>query len=368
MKTPIRIGGLHCRTSFLSSLGEETYRATVLALKQVEYKVAGRSIELITEDIASDPTTGLEKTRKLVETDRVDLITGITYSVAIDAIGPFISEKNVPLMITSCAPQKQGMADWPMWAPAGLSSQMTYATGVYAYDELGYRTTTTLSHDIEDSYIGGFIDGFTSRGGKVIQQQWCPMDTSDFVSYLSKAKTADLFAYWVVAACTIPIIKQIQQVRFWDRMDVLTASDSQLFDGNILREAGDSAIGMIGEMHYSSLWNTPGNKEYVQAFKKKWGVDSGTYGGMAYTSMQIILDALERTGGDASFEVLSKALDDTDFNTIRGRITFTAKRLGVCETFIMKCKARDTIEQIARYETKALSDGEGFKIICDRLE
>ncbi len=184
----------------------------------------------------------------------------------------------------------------------------------------------------------------------------------------TRAKKADVFAYWIVADGTIPIIKQIQQVKLWNRMDVLTATDGQLFDGPILVEAGDSAIGMIGELHYSPLWNTEGNKEYVQAYKERWGVDSGTYGGMAYASVQIILDALERTGGDASFEVLSKALDETDLNTIRGHITFTPERLGSGDTFIMKCVAKDTIKQVARYETKALNVEDSFKIICNRIE
>jgi ABC-type branched-subunit amino acid transport system substrate-binding protein len=78
---PIKIGSLHCRTGFMASLGEATYRSTVLAFEQINYKVAGRPITLIAEDIASDPTISMDKARKLIDTDKVDLITGITYIV-----------------------------------------------------------------------------------------------------------------------------------------------------------------------------------------------------------------------------------------------------------------------------------------------
>lgn len=68
-----------------------------------------------------------------------------------------------------------------------------------AYEKLGYRTATTIGADYVagHDFIGGFVQAFEERGGKVIQQQWYPMGATDFTSYIINLKKADCLVAWL---------------------------------------------------------------------------------------------------------------------------------------------------------------------------
>lgn len=75
-KPPVKIGLLMPYTGTLSVIGRDTTRGLEMALAQSGGRAGGREIQLIKEDAEAKPATGLVKTRKLVENDRVDLLVG----------------------------------------------------------------------------------------------------------------------------------------------------------------------------------------------------------------------------------------------------------------------------------------------------
>ncbi len=370
---PIKVGGLYSKTGFFATGGEEAYRSTVLAFEQVGYEVAGRAIDFTAEDIASDPTVAMDKARKLIETDKVSMIIGLTLTAGFDAIGPYITKMNIPVLATSGLTERQALAGWPVWAHSGSVGQSTFTTGLYAYDVLGYRKVSILAHDAEFArgYMGGFVDGFESRGGEVIQEQYAPLDTLDFSPYIIKIEDADAFVYYVIGMGVIPGASQIRELGLWDRMPVIMPTDGELFDKPFLDAAGDAALGIVTQVAWSPYWDTPGNPEYIAAYTERWGVEPGVYAAKGYTSAQIFLNAIERTGGDVSVEALSKAFDETDMDTIRGHITFATNRLGAGENWIMKnvgTPGENILEEVARYWAEAVIVGDHIEIEYDRIK
>lgn len=71
---PVKIGLLMPYTGTLSVIGQDTTRGMEMALVQSGGRAGGREIQVIKEDTEAKPATGLAKTRKLVENDRVDLL------------------------------------------------------------------------------------------------------------------------------------------------------------------------------------------------------------------------------------------------------------------------------------------------------
>jgi branched-chain amino acid transport system substrate-binding protein len=358
---PITIGAIFCRTGYVNMIGEDAYRATVLAMEQADYKVAGTPIDFIWEDNASDATVTMDKAKKLIETDKISVFTGMTLTAGFDVIGPYLTRMNIPSLSTSTVTIKQALAGWPLWSHSGTMNQTTYTTGVYAYEVLGYRTASTLGFDAEFArgYVDGFKEGFESRGGTVVQSQWVPLDVLDFSPYFMKVADADVFVYQLIGAGVVTGTKQIREVGLWDRMPVMMPYDAELFDAPVLSQVGKDALGIIACSHWSVDWDTPGNQDFVKAYTERWGVAPGVYGAKAYVSAQIIFNAIERTGGDVSFEALSKALDETDMDTIRGHITFT-DHLGAAENWIMESVriTKPSIEVRARYWAEsAIVDG-----------
>ena len=77
---PIRIGNLNSFTGGLAYAGENNFNGMNLYFDSINWTVAGRKIEIIKEDDQFNPQIGLQKAKKLVESDNVDLVLGIQAS------------------------------------------------------------------------------------------------------------------------------------------------------------------------------------------------------------------------------------------------------------------------------------------------
>ena len=74
------IGNINSYTGGLAYAGENNFNGMSLYFDSINWTVAGRKIELIKEDDQFNPQIGLQKAKKLVESDKVDLVIGIQAS------------------------------------------------------------------------------------------------------------------------------------------------------------------------------------------------------------------------------------------------------------------------------------------------
>jgi len=337
-KGPIKIGGIFDLTGFLAPLGADSQQGAILAFEKVGYKVAGRPIEFIREDGACNTDTTLDKARKLVEADKVCLIIGPIHSGAVLGMSGYLDRVKVPNLNIAYTPEALPLEHQSVWQVSGTLRQGTYASGVYAYEKLGYRTATTLAQDYVAGreFIEGFVQAFQERGGKVIQQQWYPAGTTDFTSYLISLKKADCLVPWFPGADAFAGFRQLKELGI--KMPVIMPEDGGATTSPpAMKELGDSIVGIDVTALYGYTCDTPGNKEFVEAYKKRWnGALPGPMSGAAYATAQVALEALKKAGGDTSPQALSKALYGVSLNTIRGPISFNRDRIAVFTCFIVK--------------------------------
>src|SRR5712664_4461119 len=76
----IRVGYLGPLTGIFAAAGKDMLDGLKMAFEQVNYEVAGRKIELIEEDTEGNPATAQAKYRKLVQQDRIHVLTGVLLS------------------------------------------------------------------------------------------------------------------------------------------------------------------------------------------------------------------------------------------------------------------------------------------------
>src|SRR5256886_6890903 len=96
---PIRIGQLIPFTGFLGAIGEYGKQGATLAVEELNERggALGRKIELITEDEAN-PGVAVQKTRELIEKDRVVAIEGLVSSASCLAVGDEGERGKVPIV------------------------------------------------------------------------------------------------------------------------------------------------------------------------------------------------------------------------------------------------------------------------------
>src|SRR6201982_2733808 len=96
-ETPIRIGMVDPLTGVYAAIAQGEVVGAKYALEEINKKggIMGRQVELLIEDSANDVGTGVQKTRKLIDRDQVDVILGDVNSGIAAAMGQVTNEKKV---------------------------------------------------------------------------------------------------------------------------------------------------------------------------------------------------------------------------------------------------------------------------------
>ena len=334
---PIKIGFVADFTGPLTEHGIAAKQGAILAMEQAGNKVGGRPVELIIEDEASDPAVAMDKARKLVETNKVSMILGPFHGGCAGAVAGYVGRVKIPMMTYwhSTANAVQAKAKW-VWAPLGTLSTVSYPTGAYAYEKLGYRTVSTMGTDYVAGreFIGGGVMGFKDGGGKIIQEQWVPLGTKDISSYITVLKDADALFAWFMGVTVIPGLRQLREYKV--KMPVIMPQSGHSTHPKIMEQMGDTCLGIITSCLYAWTIDTPENKKFVDAYQKRWGGLPGGLSYGAYTTLQMALAALEKTGDDTSPEAIAKALDAMEFRAMLGTIRFGDARVGVTNNITYK--------------------------------
>ena len=92
---PLRLGFLTVRTGALAAGGKQMEEGIVLFLKERNYTLAGRKVELTIADTGGNPAQAKSKTQELVEKDRVHAIIGPLATFEALAIDDYIKDARV---------------------------------------------------------------------------------------------------------------------------------------------------------------------------------------------------------------------------------------------------------------------------------
>src|SRR5262249_20336933 len=100
---PLQIGVLMPTSGVFAVLGQRQLNGMRFAIDEAGGEVSGRKIEMLHEDSEGKPDVGLAKTRKLVLSDRIDVMAGIINSAVALAVAPYLSSQRVPLGISNAS-------------------------------------------------------------------------------------------------------------------------------------------------------------------------------------------------------------------------------------------------------------------------
>jgi len=316
-----------------------------LKLDEVGWEVAGRQIELITADNGGDPVKGVEAVQKMVEVDKVDVIIGPVWGHVALAIAPVLADTKTPLVIPSGQIMdviNAGAGN--VFLIRGTFSGNAYYSGVYAYEDLGYRTAVVLYDDFAtgEAFAKGFIEPFEERGGTIIQTVKPPLGTFDFAPYLSNMEKADVVAMWIQPPELPSFYKQYNEYGL--KMPIIYTSDtaqSETWEG-----VGDYYLGTIAQHEYSALLDNDANKEFMDILKTKESMPYVDFLEAGYTAVAVFLKAVEATNGDTTPDKINEALRKVSVDTPEGKISFTDEGVGIGNELIVKiAKINDSYEK-----------------------
>src|SRR5580704_5579935 len=187
---PIVIGH-HCDlTGVISSWGYWHDKAAKAAVDIINKGggIAGRKVELTTEDTESNPAPGARKLRNLIQRGNAEFIIGSVHSGVMLAALPIASELKTPYFSTGEATEVTGSKGTRFSFRTGTDTYSIAAASMpWCVENLG-KVWTIIYAD----YAWGQSTNQESKvyieraGGKVLNAIPVPLDAKDFVPYLAQ--------------------------------------------------------------------------------------------------------------------------------------------------------------------------------------
>jgi len=348
----IRIGNINSYTGGLAYAGENNLNGMSLYFDSVGWTIAGRKIELIKEDDQFNPQIGLQKAKKLIESDKADLIIGIQASNVALAVLNYMKQQKAFYVVSGAGTDAITWDRYPYLFRTSISAyQLSMPMAHYVYDNLGKEIVTAAA-----DYAGGrdvmaeFKGPYVARGGKVLKDIWTPLGTQDFSAYLTDIKSINppVTYNFMPGADYIRFIQQYTEFGLKEKMPFtgFTAIDSQT-----VTALGKTAMGVMSAVTYTDTIDNPESKEFAASFKTKYKYAPDLFAEYGYVGAKALGEALTTTGGDASDkDKLAEAMSKVAFNAPRG-------------PFRMDPATHNPIQNVYIAQVIASGDGISTKII-----
>lgn len=332
---PILVGVQVPTTGASATYGQSMLHAVQIAATQLNENggVLGRQVELTVGDAACDPQQSVNAASKLASQGVDGVVGGYCSGATLPTLSVY-GEANVPFVIAASNSTKL--------IPANPGNAfMINSTGA---DQAKKAVSFLESQGIENLAILNQGDAYSQNLAKLTQDLWkkkghdiavfatTGKGQTSYASMVTKIRSSGADAvFWT--AYYADAAKLIRQLRRGGYQGLITMGDGsnspKLFD-----LAGGAAEGVYVFSNPIAKF-LPEAKAFIKAFKDRFGVAPGPYAPLAYDSIMLLADAMERAGTTDPDAVI-KALAATDnFDGMAGDISFTDENTLAQSNFIV---------------------------------
>jgi len=319
----IKIGFISTFSGPVAAIGNDMRNSFELGLDHVGRKLGGIPVEVIYEDDGFKPDVGVQKTQKLIESDKVDFLVGYIWSnVLVASLKPIVDSKTFTIVTNAGASQLAGELCSPyVFSTSWQNDQTPAAVGLYM-NQKGVKTAFLIG----PNYIAGkdMLAGVASSfKGKIVGQELTRWpDQLDFSAELSKARAAKpdaIFAFYPGGA-GIQFITQYAQSGLKGQIPLYTAFT---IDDLSLPRLKDLAIGIPGAQEWVADLPNAANKKFVADYKAKYKTNPSFYGAQTYDAVALLDDAVKAVKGDLSKkDAMRREVEKAKFTSVRGEFKF----------------------------------------------
>ena len=326
----IKVGAALPFSGGLELFGEQAKFGIDLAVSEINAAggVLGKPLEMVYEDMKTDPKTAAEKARKLIQRDEVVAVCGPITSSGRNAMIPFMERFNTPLLY---ATNYEGADD----AGKGCGSSLFF------FNTVPNQDTAPLIPYLKDNGLGNSYYMFGANyvwprnmfkaakavigtlGGKTLGEEYTPWGVKDFTSVIKKIADsgAEILLFALPGADGITFIKQAEEFGLMKKVTVGFLGFSETYLGAFGQGKGEN---MYCGVPFVASDESAGVKDFVARVRKMHGADVGVshYVMSHYNSIMALKAGLEKSG-EISREAAAKGMDGLSFNIPTGKAQIT---------------------------------------------
>ncbi len=347
----VKIGFVSSFSGPVAAIGNDMRNSFELALDHLGRKLGGMPVEVIYEDDQIKPEVGVQKTQKLIESDKVDFMVGYIWSnVALASLKPLVDSKTITFITNAGASQIAGELCSPyVFTTSWNNDQTPQAVGLYM-NQKNVKTAFLIG----PNYAAGkdMLEGVASTfKGQIVGRELTAWPNQlDFSAELSKARAAKpdaIFAFYPGGA-GIQFVTQYAQSGMKGQIPLYTAFT---IDELSIPRLKDLAVGIPGAQQWVNDLPNAENKKFVADYKAKYKSSPSFYGAQTYDAATLLDSALKATKGDMSNkDALRKAIEKADFKSVRGGFKFGPNHIPIQNFYL-----QDVVKQGDDYVLKTVA-------------
>lgn len=319
----VKVGFIATLSGPAASLGEDILNGFNLGIKHFNGKLGALDVDLIIGDDQLQPGVGVQVASKMIEKDKVDIITGIVFSNVMMAVARPITEANVFLISANAGPSKLAGAEcMPDLFTVSWQNDQTHEAMGKAINDMGAKKLYLMAPNYQagkDALAGAkrYFDG------EIVGEVYTKINQPDYsaeLAMLRAAKPDALFIFYP-GGMGINFVKQFAQAGLKNVIPLYTTAFTT--DQSALPAMGDAALDIINSSFWSHDLDNPVNKKFVDDYKKEYGKLPSLFSAQGYDAALLIDSAIAKVGGNlADRDELRKAFKAADFNSVRGKFSF----------------------------------------------
>ena len=348
---PIKIGIPVGLSGANSVVAPSVVQAAELAVMEINKAggVLGRQLELIVADDGSGAQGAQKAFDSLVFQKKVDVLITMETSAARNAGLPIVNRGRVPFIYTSfyegrsCSPWLYVNAWVPEQQVAPIVDHFMSAEGAKTYFLIG--SDYAFGRGMLE-FTRAYID---QKGGKVLGEEYLPMDGTDWTAIISKLKSSGADALITSTAGGAPNVTLTKQLR---AAGVSIPYGNLAVDEGTARNMGADAAGIYISASYITDIASPENQQFLKNMKAHFGDKLKTPNDLSvpeYEGVYLYKLAVEKAGTTDAQAVID-ALDDVAFQGPRGKIQMNKQRHAPLTMYLAQIQADGGIKLIDTFK------------------
>lgn len=311
----IKVGMITTLSGGGAGLGIDVRDGFMLAIDQ-----SGRDdIEVIIADDQQKPDIAVQLSDRMMQSDKVDVMTGIIWSNLAMAVVPSVTAQGVVYLSPNAGPsQLAGAGCHPNYFNvAWQNDNLHEAAGAYA-NIAGYRNSFILApnYPAGKDALTGYKRFFK---GDLAAELYTELGQTDYAAEIAqiRATEADSVFFFLPGGMGISFLKQYAD----SGVDKPLIGPAFSFDQGILQAVGDAALGVVNTSQWNKDLDNEVNKAFVSTFQAEYGRLPSLYASQGFDTANLLLSALA-VAEPSNSDAFRAALEAADFDSTRGEFSF----------------------------------------------
>ena len=333
---PIKIGMITTLSGGGAGLGIDARDGFMLAIEQS----GNKEVDVVIEDDAQKPELAVQIADKMIQSDKVDLMTGIIWSNLAMAVVPSATAQDVIYLSVNAGPS----------ALAGAGCSPNYFNVAYQNDNFHEAMGEAANKDYKKTFIMApnypagkdSLTGFKRfYKGELAGEVYTKLGQTDYAAEIAqiRASGADSVFIFLPGGMGIAFTKQYAQ----SGVGLPLLGPAFSFSQDVLPAIGDAALGVKNTASWAYDLDNEANKAFVEGFKEAYGRLPSVYAAQGYDTANLILSAAEKASVKDK-DAFRAALKEADFDSVRGKFSFNTNNHPIQDFYVREVvKDGDTL-------------------------